>query len=67
MSFQGFPHRPPVLRGGLRHDFIDPVVGQPVDEATEIDRRSITHARIKQLLGLAGSIAKDFWTFSHTV
>jgi len=39
MQFQGFPHRPPILRGRLHHDFIDLVFDQPVGQATEVDRR----------------------------
>jgi hypothetical protein len=37
--FQGFPHRPPVLRGRLHDDFLDVVLDEPVGYATQIGRR----------------------------
>jgi hypothetical protein len=36
---QGFPHRPPVLRGRFHHDFLDLLRDQPVGEAAQIARR----------------------------
>jgi hypothetical protein len=39
MLFQGFPHRPPRLRGRLHPDFVDLVFDQPVGQATEVARR----------------------------
>ena len=37
--FQGFPHRPPVLRGRFHHDFLDFVLDQPVGQSAQIRRR----------------------------
>ena len=37
--FQGFPHRPPVLRGRLHDDFLDVVLDEPVGQATQIGWR----------------------------
>jgi hypothetical protein len=54
MLFQGFRHRPPVLRGRLHHDFIDLVFDQPVGQATELDRRGAN------LLTFELEVAVDF-------
>jgi hypothetical protein len=39
MLFQGFPDRPPVLRGRLHDDFLDVLLDQPVGQAAQISRR----------------------------
>jgi hypothetical protein len=36
--FQRFPDRPPILRGRLHDDFLDPVLDQPVGQAAQIGR-----------------------------
>src|SRR3954469_25752021 len=39
MLFQGFPHRPPVLRGRLHDDLLNVLLDQPVGEAAQTSRR----------------------------
>ena len=57
--FQGFPHRPPVLRGRLHDDFLDLVLDQPVGEATQVGRRRA------DLLALEVEIAVDLDVGHH--
>jgi hypothetical protein len=34
--FQGFPHRPPVLRGRFHDDFFNLVLDEPVGQAAQV-------------------------------
>ena len=57
--FQGFPHRPPVLRGRLHDDFLDLVLDQPVGQAAQIGRRR------PDLLALEVEVAIDLDVGHH--
>jgi hypothetical protein len=51
--FQGFPYRPPGLRGRFHHDFFDLALSEPVGEPAEVGRRRA------DLLALEVEVAVD--------
>jgi hypothetical protein len=56
VSFERLPHRPPVLRRRLHHDFVDVVLDEPRRQLPQLFRRRPHHAPLELKLPVGGDV-----------